>query len=70
MGSSAAYVKRSRAKLKLTQAQLAGKLGLERRSIMRYEQGDELPRLVRIGMDTGFSCSQTKNIDDKTGQNK
>lgn len=40
---TAAFVKRARANLKLTQTELAEKLGLERRSIIRFEQGDELP---------------------------
>jgi DNA-binding XRE family transcriptional regulator len=48
--SSGEYVKRARGKLKLTQAQLAEQLGLERRSIMRFEQGDELPRQTRLAI--------------------
>ena len=49
--SSAKYVKRSRAKLRLTQAELADKLGLERRTIMRFEKGrHELPKHVRLAI--------------------
>ena len=48
--SSANYVKRARAKLRLTQAELADKLGLERRSIMRFEQGDDLPIQTRLAI--------------------
>jgi DNA-binding XRE family transcriptional regulator len=40
---SADFVKRARARLNLTQAELANALGLERRSILRFEKGDELP---------------------------
>ena len=46
----AKYVKRARAKLKLTQSELADELGLERRSILRYENGDELPRAMLLAI--------------------
>lgn len=48
--NTANFVKRSRAKLGLSQREFAAKLGLERRTVMRYERGDELPRLVRLAM--------------------
>jgi DNA-binding XRE family transcriptional regulator len=47
---TAALVKRARAKLKLTQAEFAEKLGLERRTIMRFERGDDLPLQTRIAI--------------------
>jgi transcriptional regulator with XRE-family HTH domain len=50
MFDSAGYVKRAREKLKLTQAELAEALELERRTIMRYEQGEHLPRQTRLAI--------------------
>lgn len=47
---TAAFVKSSRVKLKLTQAELGEKVGKERRSIMRYEAGDELPQSVELAI--------------------
>jgi DNA-binding XRE family transcriptional regulator len=39
------YPRIMRARLELTQAQLAKRLGLERRTVMRYEQGTfQIPR--------------------------
>jgi len=43
---TAGFVKRARAKLKLSQGEFAKRLGLERRTIMRYEQGAFLPPYV------------------------
>lgn len=48
--ASAKYVKRTRTSLGLTQVELAARLGLDRRSIIRYEQGEELPQLVRLAL--------------------
>jgi DNA-binding XRE family transcriptional regulator len=50
MFDSAGYVKRQRAKLKLTQDGLAKELGLERRTIMRFEKGDDLPIQTRLAI--------------------
>ena len=47
---SAAFVKRSRAKLRLTQSEFADRLGLERRTIIRYESGGELPIQTRLAI--------------------
>jgi DNA-binding XRE family transcriptional regulator len=47
---TASYVKRARAKLKMTQAELAESLGIERRTVMRYEQGDDLPHYMRLAI--------------------
>ena len=48
--SDALFVKRAREQRKLTQAELAEKLGLERRTIGRFEKGDELPLQTRIAI--------------------
>ena len=50
MKDTAGFVKRARAKLKLTQGQLAEMLGLERRSIIRFEKGDALPPAIRFAI--------------------
>jgi DNA-binding XRE family transcriptional regulator len=50
MVDNAGFVKRARAKLKLTQGELADLLGLERRSILRYERGDPLPPQTRFAI--------------------
>ena len=50
VSDSAAFVQRARAKLGLTQSELADRLGLERRSIMRFERGDELLLHVRLAI--------------------
>lgn len=47
---TATFVKRARAKLKLTQAEFAEQLGLERRSIVRYERGGFLPPTVQLAI--------------------
>jgi len=57
MRDDAGFVKRSRAKLKLTQSELADELGIERRSILRYERGDDLPPYMRRAI---------KNLLDET----
>jgi transcriptional regulator with XRE-family HTH domain len=43
---TAQFVRLARAKLKMTQAEFAKRLGLERRSILRYEKGEPLPPTV------------------------
>jgi DNA-binding XRE family transcriptional regulator len=48
--SSALFVRRSRARLNLTQAELAEELGLHRRSIVRFEHGDPLPLQTRLAI--------------------
>jgi transcriptional regulator with XRE-family HTH domain len=50
MPDDAGFVKRARAKLKLTQGQFAELLGLERRTVMRYERGDQLPPQTRFAI--------------------
>ena len=50
MSTTADFIKRARARLKLTQAELAEMLGLERRSIMRYEKGDQLPPAISLAI--------------------
>lgn len=50
MPDDAGFVKRARAKLKLTQGELAEQLGLERRTVMRYERGDQLPPQTRFAI--------------------
>jgi transcriptional regulator with XRE-family HTH domain len=47
---TAEFVRRARAKLNLTQAELAKALGLERRSIMRYEKGSPLQPHIRYAI--------------------
>jgi len=51
MTSTADFVKKARQRLKLTQAQLAEALGLERRSIVRFEKGEELPLQTRLAIE-------------------
>jgi Predicted transcriptional regulators len=46
MKSTAGFVKRARAKLQMTQGEFAERLGLERRTIIRYEKGEPLPPTV------------------------
>jgi DNA-binding XRE family transcriptional regulator len=50
MKDTADYVKKSRARLGLTQAEFADALGLERRTIMRFEKGDELPLQTQLAI--------------------
>jgi DNA-binding XRE family transcriptional regulator len=45
-----AFVKRARARLGCSQRELAEKLGLERRSIIRYEQGWPLPERTKLAI--------------------
>jgi DNA-binding transcriptional regulator YiaG len=60
MRDTAGYVKRAREKLKLTQAEFAERLGLERRTIMRYEQGDDLPQRTRLAIRQLIEASKRK----------
>lgn len=62
MRDTAGYVKRARAKLKLTQAEFADRLGLERRTIMRYEQGDDLPLQTRLAIRQIVDASKRKKL--------
>ena len=50
MRDTSGYVKRARAKLRLTQAEFAEALGLERRSVVRYENGGPLPLQTRLAI--------------------
>jgi DNA-binding XRE family transcriptional regulator len=47
---TAEFVKGARARLDLTQAEFAERVGLERRSIVRYEQGGELSLTVKLAI--------------------
>jgi DNA-binding XRE family transcriptional regulator len=47
---SAEFIRNARTKLNLTQIQFAQQLGLERRSIMRFERGHLLPRPVELAV--------------------
>jgi DNA-binding XRE family transcriptional regulator len=74
MRDTAGYVKRARAKLRLTQEEFAERLGLERRTIMRYEQGDDLPLLARLAIRQLVDASKRKKLrrslkdeDEKNG---
>jgi len=48
--STADFVKTSREKLKLTQEELGDRVGKGRQSIIRYEQGDDLPPSVHLAI--------------------
>jgi DNA-binding XRE family transcriptional regulator len=48
--NTADFVRDAREKLKLTQEQMAEQLGLERRTIIRYERGGNLPATVRMAI--------------------
>jgi DNA-binding transcriptional regulator YiaG len=74
MRDTAGYVKRAREKLKLTQEEFAERLGLERRTIMRYEQGDDLPQRTRLAIRQIVDASKRKKLrrslkdeDEKNG---
>ena len=49
--ATADFVRAARERLKLTQEQMAEQLGLERRSIIRYERGGNLPATVRMAIE-------------------
>src|SRR5215831_7578211 len=44
------FVKGARSRLKLSQAAFGEQLGLDRRTIIRYEQGDPLPVQTKLAM--------------------
>lgn len=48
--TSARYVKTARTQLGLTQGEFARELGLNRHTIMRYEQGYVLPERSRLAI--------------------
>jgi DNA-binding XRE family transcriptional regulator len=48
--TDAEFVRSAREKLGLTQAELADKLGIERRTIMRYESKTPLPLTTRFAL--------------------
>lgn len=48
--TDAEFVRDAREKLGLTQAELADKLGIERRTIMRYEGSTPLPLTTRFAL--------------------
>ena len=48
--NTAQLVRRARKKLGLTQAELGERLGLERRTIIRFEQGEHLPTQTRLAI--------------------
>jgi ribosome-binding protein aMBF1 (putative translation factor) len=47
----AEFVRSARTRLNLKQYELADMIGMERRSIIRYEQGYPLPKLVRLAIE-------------------
>ena len=47
---TAEFVRTARAKLNLTQSKLGELVGRDRRSIIRYEQGEELPPGLRLAI--------------------
>lgn len=62
--ASSAFVKAARARLGRTQAELADDLGLERRSIIRFESGRDEPRLcVRHAI--SYMLLRLKLLEDK-----
>lgn len=70
---SAEFVKKARTRLKLTQAEFAEKVGLERRSIVRYEQGGDLPLTVKLAIDqlvTLHKVKKRKNDRAKEGRER
>jgi DNA-binding XRE family transcriptional regulator len=67
MTTTADFVKRARQRLKLTQAQLAEALGLERRSIVRFEKGEELPLQTRLAIERLLDRAKHKRQRKKNG---
>jgi transcriptional regulator with XRE-family HTH domain len=57
---TARFVKRARIKLGLTQAELGEKVGKERRTIMRYERGEDLPAAVHLAIKHLLSMSEQR----------
>jgi DNA-binding XRE family transcriptional regulator len=68
--SDSDFVKNVRAKLNLTQAELGKIVGKERRSIMRYEAGDELPPAVNLALKHLLSEARAKAAQKRKAKKK
>jgi DNA-binding XRE family transcriptional regulator len=51
MNASAKFIRQARHKLGLTQTEFGEIIGKHRRTIVRYEQGEEIPPSVRLAIE-------------------